>query len=237
MSDEQKGLTKAERQRQVEERVNAALPSVDIGQFERARGRGGVPLPPSDVERAVRVAERIVWGAQLRDACLIEGAPPAGYLKALKRYRRAERIEEGDIEEGASTDVAREGTWTYALGFTLDRANALCRLRWQMLAEAGGKGSSTALWMLERRGGRGYLPAVRREQVTSTTTTTTTETQVTLTLEASLADTQQRLGLSEDALAQMGEWLSRAQTASQRGSALPPPPQMIDVTPTEGGDE
>ena len=160
MSEEQKGLTKAERQRQIEERVNAALPPVDVGQFERARGRGGVPLPSGDVERAVRVADRIVWGAQLRDACLIEGAPPAGYLQALKRYRRAERIEEGDIEEGASTDVAREGTWAYALGFTLDRANALCRLRWQMLAEAGGKGSSTALWMLERRGGRGYLVTV-----------------------------------------------------------------------------
>jgi len=234
MSDEQKGLTKAEKQREVEERISAALPPVDVGQFERARARGGAPLPPSDVERAVRVAERIVWGAQLRDACLIEGAPPAGWHKALKRYRRAERLEGGETEEeGASRDVAKEGTWTYALGFTLDRANALCRLRWQMLAEAGGKGSSTALWMLERRGGRGYLPPVRREQVTSTTTSTTTETQVTLSLEASLADTQQRLGLSEDALAQMGEWLSRASTASQRGQALPAPPRVIDVESDE----
>jgi len=168
MSDEQKGLTKAERQRQIEERVAASLPPVDVGQFERAGGRGGLPLPPSDVERAVRVGDRIVWGAQLRDACLIEGASPTGYAQALRRYRRAERIEEGEItaEEGAY--VAREGTWTYALGYTLDRAVALCRVRWQMLAEAGGKGSSTALWMLERRGGRGYLPPVRREQVTST---------------------------------------------------------------------
>lgn len=218
--------TKAEKQREVEERVASALPSVDVGQFVGVTHLRN-PVPPQLVAEALAVADRVVWGSTIRDACLIEGAPHHGYLKALKRYRRAERDNEESDEEGECPT-----TWTHALGYTLDRATALCRLRWQMLAEAGGKGSATALWMLERRGGRSYLPAVRREQVT--TTSTTTNTNVTLSLEASLAETQARLGLDVEHLAQMGEWLSRAQTQAQRGEALPSPPLTLDI---EEGDQ
>jgi hypothetical protein len=225
--------TKEEKQREVEQRVREQLPPLDVGQF------AGVSEPrPGEIERALRVAERVVFGATLKDAALIEGARWPFFDKALKRYRASERALEGDGER--ASDVIGESTWTWALGYTLDRAMAMCRVRWQLLAEAGGKGSSTALWMLERRGGRSYLPAVRREQVT--TTATSTQTNVTLSLEASLADTQARLGFDESHLAQLGEWLSRSQTAAQRGEALPSPPtptrelDVIDVTP-RGGDE
>ena len=180
--------TKEEKQREVEQRVREQLPPLDVGQF------AGVSEPrPGEIERALRVAERVVFGATLKDAALIEGARWPFFDKALKRYRASERALEGDGER--ASDVIDESTWTWALGYTLDRAVAMCRVRWQLLAEAGGKGSSTALWMLERRGGRSYLPAVRREQVT--TTATSTQTNVTLSLEASLAESQARLGFDE----------------------------------------
>jgi hypothetical protein len=229
--------SKAQKQREVEERVNASMPDVDVGQF------AGITSSYLDVEveskRALAVAQRVMYGAQIRDACLIEGAKKHAYTKALQRFRKADS---GDTEGVTDTrHIAKEGTWTYALGYTLDRALALCRVRWQMLAEAGGKGSSTALWMLERRGGRGFLPPVRREQVTSTTTTTTTTT----TLEAKLEATRVQLGFDDDHLAQMGEWLARAQTQAQRGEALPEPPLLepahsapasVTVIDIEGGE-
>ena len=236
MSDEDKREEKREekpkyksrhqRQRETEEKINASLPSVDIGQFV------GITSSYVDVEqeskRALAVAQRVMFGAQLKDACLIEGAPKHGYTKALARYRSGERDEADRGKEAPSP-----GTWGHALGFTLDRAMALCRVRWQMLAEAGGKGSSAALWMLERRGGRGYLPPVRREQVTSTTTTHTTTTN--LTLEAKLEATRAQLGFDDQHLAQMGEWLARAQTAAGRGEALPEPPSSAGSG--DGGSE
>ena len=212
--------TKADRQREVEEAINESLPSVDTGQFI------GVRSPVVDIEaeapRALSVARRIMFGAAFRDACLIEGASFRNYREALQRYRATER--KGTEEELYATAVG-EGTWTYALGYTIDRATALCRMRWQMLAEAGGKGSKAALWMLERRGGKAYLPPVRREQVTSTTTTST-NTNTTLTLEAKLEATKNTLGFSDEHLAQMGDWLAKAQTAAQRGEPLPAPPSV-----------
>lgn len=240
MSDEKQEhqyKTKADRQREVEEAINDSLPSVDMGQFI------GVRSSRVDVEaeapRALSVARRIMFGSTFRDACLIEGASFRQYKEALKQYRAAERK---GTEEELKTPPAREGTWTYALGYTIDRAVALCRVRWQLLAEAGGKGSKAALWMLERRGGKDYLPPVRREQVTSTTTTTT-NTNTTLTLEAKLEATKNTLGFSDEHLAQMGDWLAKAQTAAQRGEALPAPPSvqrlsaptptLIDVSPSD----
>lgn len=212
--------TKADRQREVEQAINDSLPSVDTGQFI------GVHSHRTDVEaeapRALSVARRIMFGTPFRDACLIEGASFRNYKEALHRYRAAERK---GTEEEMYTAAVSEGTWTYALGYTIDRAMALCRTRWQMLAEAGGKGSKAALWMLERRGGKSYLPPVRREQVTSTTTTTT-NTNTTLTLEAKLEATKNTLGFSDEHLAQMGDWLAKAQTAAQRGEPLPAPPSV-----------
>jgi hypothetical protein len=216
---EKRYRTKAERQQETHDRINASLPSVDMGQF------AGVTSKLVDVftesQRALKVAERMVYGASMKDACMIEGAKYHSYREALRGYRNAERPAE---DRSAGTDLHREGTWSYVLGFTIDRALSLCRVRWQLLAEAGGKGSKSAMWMLERRGGREYLPPVRREQVTSTNTTTNTTT--TLTLEAKLEATRSALGFSDEHLAQMGEWLSRAQTSAQRGEPLPPPPQQ-----------
>ena len=209
--------TKEDRHEELLERLNAELPSADVGQF------AGVESVQVDVFtehlRALRVAERMMRGTELRDACLIEGAKYHSYRKALRCYRNAQREPE-ELSDDAET--ANTWTWTYALGFTLERATAVCRDRWQKIAEAGGKGAKSAMWMLERRGGRAYLPPVRREQVTSTTTTNSTTT--TLTLEAKLEATRTSLGFSDEHLAQMGEWLAKAQTSAQRGEALPPPP-------------
>ena len=61
--------TKEEKQREVEQRVREQLPPLDVGQFV------GVTEPrPGEIERALRVAERVVFGATLKDAALIEGA-------------------------------------------------------------------------------------------------------------------------------------------------------------------
>lgn len=224
-SEEKRYKTKADRQQEAHDRVNASLPPVDIGQFS------GVTSKLVDVftesQRAFRVAERMVYGASMKDACMIEGAKYHSYREALRGFRNAERPAE---ERSAGTDLHREGTWSYVLGFTIDRALSLCRVRWQLLAEAGGKGSKAAMWMLERRGGREYLPPVRREQVTSTTTTTT---NATLTLEAKLEATKATLGFSDEHLAQMGEWLSKAQTSAQRGEPLPPPPSSPQLPAPE----
>jgi hypothetical protein len=216
--------TKADRQREVEQAINESLPSIDVGQFIGVRAR--LVDPETEAPRALAVGRRIMFGASFKDACLIEGVSWRAYKDALKRYRAAERK---DTDEEMKTEPVAEGTWTYAVGYTIDRGMALCRLRWQMLAEAGGKGSKAALWMLERRGGREYLPPVRREQVTSTTTTTT-NTNTTLTLEAKLEATKSTLGFSDEHLAQMGDWLAQAQTAAQRGDALPAPPSVQRIT-------
>lgn len=227
MSDTPKYKTKADRQREAEERIDAALPSVDIGQFCGVTPRSGTVDLEVEVPRALAVARRMVYGAPIRDACLIEGAKYSRYQEAIKAYRAHHAKRMSDVKDHYIRE-AREGTWFYALGFTLDRASAICRLRWQQLAEAGGKGSKAALFMLERRGGREFLPAVRREQVT-TTTTTNTNTNTTLTLEAKLEATRHSLGFSDEHLAQMGEWLAKAQTAAQRGDTLPAPPVVKKI--------
>jgi hypothetical protein len=61
----------------------------------------------------------------------------------------------------------------------------------------------------------------------------TTNTTVNLSLEASLTETAARLGLDDRALAQMGEWLARAQTQAARGQALPAPPLVLEAEPVE----
>lgn len=219
--------TKEDRQREIEERINASLPPTDIGQFVGVESRSLDVAKES--RKALAIAERVVYGATLKDACLIEGESYYNYRFALKAFRDTQRPASDRTE---SADVVGTHTWTYALGFTLDRAVALCRIRWQGLAEAGGKGSKVAMWMLERRGGRDYLPPVRREQVTSTNTNTT-NTNTTLTLEAKLEATKNTLGFSDEHLAQMGDWLSRATTSAQRGEALPAPPMLLTTEATE----
>lgn len=222
--------TKEDRHEELLARLDAELPSADVGQF------AGVESIHVDVFtehlRALRVAERMMRGTELRDACLIESAPYHSYRKALRCYRNAQR-EPDELTDAA--ELANTWTWTYALGYTLERATAVCRDRWQKIAEAGGKGAKSAMWMLERRGGRTYLPPVRREQVTSTTTTNSTTT--TLTLEAKLEATRASLGFSDEHLAQMGEWLAKAQTSAQRGEALPPPPTQQELPLEQGAVE
>jgi len=189
----------------LEARIDAA--PVDVGQF------AGIQEPRAgDLARVLAACERLVRGATLVDAAVLAGLS-RGYLHdCQKDYRHGQ-----------------EGTWRWAVGYSATRAQALCRERWQGLAELGGKGASTAAWMLERRGGREYHAPTQRVR----TQTTTTTTQVTLSLDASISETAARLGLDDGALAQMGEWLARAQTAGARGHALPAPPLVLDVEPTE----
>jgi cytochrome c553 len=189
----------------LEARVDAA--PVDVGQFD------GLPEPSTGARaRVLAACERVARGATLADAAVLAGLERAMLKRRLHEYE---------------TGKAHEGTWCWAVGYSVARARALCRERWQGLAELGGKGSATAQWMLERRGGVEYRPPTQRTE----TRTTATSTQVTLSLEASLAETGARLGLDDAALAQMGEWLARAQTAGARGHALPAPPLVLDVEP------
>jgi hypothetical protein len=195
-----------------------SLPPLDVGQFHGKREpREGATA------QLLAACERVIAGVGLKDASILAGLAPS----TLREWQKAYLARVNGREE-----TARHGdtdTWAAAAGYTVTRAQALCRARWQGLAEAGGKGSSIAQWMLERRGGDEYRAPVQRVK----TETKTTNTTVNLSLEASLTETAARLGLDDRALAQMGEWLARAQTQAARGQALPAPPLVLEAEPVE----
>jgi hypothetical protein len=195
-----------------------SLPPLDVGQFRDKR-------EPHEGATAQLLAacERVVSGVGLRDASILAGLPP----HALREWQKVYLASVNKREETTRHRVTE--TWAVSAGYTVTRAQALCRTRWQGLAESGGKGSMIAQWMLERRGGEEYRAPVQRVKTETKTTTTT----VNLSLEASLTETAQRLGLDDRALAEMGEWLARAQTHAARGQALPAPPLVLDAEPVE----
>lgn len=199
--------------------LSAKLPSVDIGQFEGLSAPAHSTLSP---ELILRVAQYMVDGATLRDACLMGGV----HARVFERYRSAYRAE----QRGEPSTLS---DWGRACAETYERAIAIRRYRWQLLAELGGQGSSSALWMLERRGGREYRAPAQRHEVTRESR----EVVVTASLDQAIEATASQLGLSAEALRAHGDYWARAITATQRGGELPAP-VTIDA-PTrddEGGD-
>jgi hypothetical protein len=203
---------RAEQQRQLEERIANALPPLDIGQFDKPlQGRRS---DSASVEGVLACGEYIVNGATLKDACMLAGIKHEATRQSLRSYRALER---GEPTYEKNTE------WTLAIGMTLDRAFALRRFRWQMVAEGGGQGSSTALWMLERRGGAEFRQPVQRHEVKRESK----EVVVHASIDDALEHTAHQLGLDSDQMRAQGEYWARAMTASQRGTALPSPQESI----------
>lgn len=187
-------------------KIDAELPPVDVGQFEGITPpqNGSVPA-----ERVLALANRIMQGISIKDACVLANVHFNSYkrwLSMLKQY------ESGELD--------KMHPYLVACAMTMLRAKAIRHLKWQQLAEAGGKGSSTALWMLERRGGAEYRAPAQRHEVKRETT----EVIVHKSLEDALESTASQLGISADKLREQGDFWAKAITASQRGNALPAPP-------------
>lgn len=196
-------------------KIDAELPPVDVGQFDGIKPpqNGSVPI-----KRVMALAQRIMQGVSIRDACVLANVHFNSYkrwLRLLKQY------ESGELET--------MHPYLVACAMTMLRSKAIRHLRWQMLAEAGGKGSSTALWMLERRGGDEYRAPAQRHEVKRETT----ELIVHKTLDDALDATATELGISADKLRAHGDYWAKAITASQRGNELPSPPPLETETETE----
>jgi len=202
--------TKQEKHAELVAKIEAELPDIDIGQW-----RNVTPPKYKHIEKklVMRLARRIMQGASMRDACILAGVQ----YRTVKRWGQWCR----EFEEGTRERV---DPWIVACHYTVERARSILRLRWQLLAEAGGKGSSTALWMLERRGGQEYRAPAQRHEVNRKTT----EVHVVASIDDALNQTAQQLGLDAEQLKQQGDYWAKAITASQRGNALPAPP--IDTT-------
>ena len=201
--------TKHDRYEEKLAQIDAELPPIDIGQFEN------IKPPPSAIpaDRVLALASRIAQGATISDSCTLAGV----HLKTVQRWQRI--LKEYERDQRDTIDP-----YILACAMTVRRARAVIRLRWQMLAEAGGKGSATALWMLERRGGGEYRAPAQRHEVKRETT----EVHVHTSIEDALDSTAQQLGISADDLRQQGDYWAKAITASQRGQALPAPPSKSD---------
>ena len=218
MSDERTyGPTKAERALQRAREIEDELPPVDIGQFTGVAPPSSSPYTPDQV---IRACASVVKGATLRDAEVLAGMR-RGSLRAWQRDSlRAERGQHPPL-----------GPWAGACAYTVERALALRRVRWQALAEEGGKGSSAALWMLDRRGGKEYAAPAQRHEVRRESQ----EVVVHATIDQALEATATQLGLDRDELRASGDYWARAITASQRGDALPAP-VTVDAHVVEDGD-
>lgn len=190
--------TKAERQAEIVRRLHEELPPVDIGQFAEVTAPAGSPLTSAAV---IAAGELIVQGATIEDAATLSSL---------------------DLVE-LRAEIARGDAWGCACQITIERAYAVQRLRWQGIAELGGKGSTSALWMLDRRGGEAYRAPAQRHEVTRESR----ELVVNATVDSAIEATATQLGLSADDLRRSGDYWSRAITAQKRGTALPSP---------EGGD-
>lgn len=197
--------TKREIREQALDEIRQRLPPIDTGQFE-----GLEPHPHSHLtgEVMLTLAQYIIDGASLNDACLMSNVN----TQALNRYRRAYRAEQRG-EPSSLSDFGRACAMTY------EKAIAIRRFRWQLLAELGGKGSQASLWMLERRGGSEYRAPAQRHEVTRESR----EVVVTATIDQAIEATAQQLGLSAEQLRAHGDYWARAMTASQRGKSLPAP--------------
>jgi hypothetical protein len=220
MSEDNRERRKSKRERHDEQiaELRARLPPIDVGQFN---GLEPPPLSALTVEIMLALAQYVVDGATLSDACIMAGVNP----QSLNRYRRAYRAElRGEPQPNLSE-------WGRTCAETYDRAIAIRRYRWQLLAEIGGQGSGSALWMLERRGGREYHAPAQKHEVTRESR----EVVVTASIDQAIEATADQLGLSADALREHGDYWARAITASQRGSALPAP--VIDARVSESDDD
>lgn len=197
--------TKHDRYQEKLAEIDAELPPVDIGQFENIKiHHSAVP-----VDRVLALAMRLVQGASIRDACTLANV----HINTYKRWARLLR----EYENGESETI---DPYILACAMTMQRARAITRLRWQLIAEAGGTGSGNALWMLERRGGAEYRAPAQRHEVKRETT----EVHVHATIEDALSETAKQLGIDAEALKAQGDYWAKAITASQRGQALPAPP-------------
>ena len=217
MSEERRhGPTKAERAQQRAREIESELPPVDVGQFDGLTPPSFSPYTPDQV---IRACTSVVKGATLRDAEVIAGMR-RGALRAWQRdSRRAERGQQPAL-----------GAWAAACAYSVERALALRRVRWQALAEEGGKGSNAALWMLDRRGGKEYQAPAQRHEVRRESQ----EVVVHTTIDQALEATATQLGLDRDELRASGDYWARAITASQRGHALPEP-VTVDARVVEDG--
>ena len=214
--ERERSMTKAQRAELRAQVVEDSLPSVDVGQFEN------VSPPPTTSythDQVLAAGEALIRGATLGDAEVLCGLARGALRRWVKRQRASDRGGE------------RVGAWASACAYTVERALAIRRMRWQGLAEEGGKGSSAALWMLERRGGREYQPPAQRHEVKRESQ----EVVVHTTLESAIEHTARELGLDEDELRAQGEYWARAITASGRGESLPTP-VTIDASPIEGDE-
>lgn len=199
--------SKAERADRIAREINEQVPQVDSGQFDELEAPASSKV---SIEQVLRIGERLRQGLDLRQACVLEGATYESMRKAVRKYRRAQREEDFHVSK-----------WTEAVGYTIERAFTLRILRWQLLAESGGKGSATALWMLERRGGTAYAPPTKHKHVTTENKTLNVNAQ--LSIEQSIEATQSALNLDPRILEQSGDYWAKLITANQRGEALPSP--------------
>lgn len=196
-----------------------ALPSLDIGQFK------ALPNLTDDQRRrcdeVLTVSRYILRGSTIRDACVLAGSSVSMIRHYLKMWRQE--------EQGEHTGTPPT-PYILALGYTLARAMSIRALRWQTVAESGGRESNTARWMLERRVRGEYAPPVQRSQTTNKTEVAVSVTEITAQLEA----TREALGVSEIELEKMGEYWAKVATEAQRGNALPLPPVSINEKKNQG---
>lgn len=186
-----------------------ALPDLDVGQFNALTDLNASQRRMcTDV---MNVARYILRGSTMRDACILVGVSPSSASYYLRMWRKEEREEHVEV---------KPTPYTLALGYTLARAMSIRALRWQTVAEAGGRESNTARWMLERRVRGEYSPPVQKTQRESTQRVEVSVTEI----GAQLEETRKALGVSEKDLATMGEYWAQVSTAAQRGKELPPPP-------------
>lgn len=201
--------TKAQRHAELVKQVDEGLPALDIGQFENIKEHPSRTCTPDQVLRA---GEAIIKGATLADADILVGLA-RGRIRSYQRDgRQADRGQRRPL-----------GPFEAAAYYTIERALAIRRMRWQALAEIGGRGTQAALWMLERRGGKEFQPPTQRHEVHRESR----EVVAHVSLDAAIDATAQDLGLSADELRAQGDYWARAITHQKRGWALPkPPPQL-----------
>ena len=185
-----------------------ALPDLDVGQFNALTGI-------SESQRRMctdimNVARYLLRGSTVRDACVLAGVSPHTANHYLRAWRAEER---GITPEGELPPTP----YTLALGYTLARAMSIRALRWQTIAECGGKESNTAKWMLERRVRGEYSPPVQRSKSERTEKVEVSVKEISTQLE----ETRKALGVSEQELARMGEYWAQVSTAAQRGQEIP----------------
>jgi|TARA_Y100000052_G_C2945007_1_gene83207 hypothetical protein len=212
--------TKAERAERIAREIEQTIPEIDVGQFDGLRKPKGAKYTKKQI---LELCERVRQGLDLHKASIIANVEHEAMRKAVRKYRRSLREEEFTVTP-----------WVTAVGYSIDRAYALRILRWQMIAETGGKGSHTAMWMLERRGGESYAPPTKHKKITTESKSLTVNAN--LSIEQSIQETQKALNLDPKMIEASGDYWAKIITANQTGKELPAPP-VINVTPTHEDSE